>query len=92
MSDPKHSDIRLENRQGILAMVLGMAFFLANDTLVKLVSGQLPTGQLIFLRGVMACLWLTLLCAHKGVLNDWRLLKDRAIWVRGGLDSAASIT
>ncbi|MDI9332269.1 MAG: hypothetical protein QM527_13370 [Alphaproteobacteria bacterium] len=37
-----------ENQRGILAMVLGMAFFLANDTLVKLASADLPAGQLMW--------------------------------------------
>ncbi|MEY2805169.1 MAG: Riboflavin transporter [Pseudomonadota bacterium] len=80
-----------ENRRGIVAMLLAMALFLANDTLVKLVSASLPTGQLIFLRGVMACLWLLGLCAHRGLLSQWRTLQDRAIWVRGVTDASASL-
>ena len=81
----------LENRRGILAMVLGMAFFLANDTLVKLASADLPTGQLICLRGLMACLWLLLMCAQRGLLTQWRSLREPVIWVRGAFDGLSSI-
>ena len=42
------------NRRGILAMSLSMACFVANDALVKHVSASLPSGQLIFVRGLMA--------------------------------------
>jgi len=81
-----------ENRRGIVAMLLGMALFLVNDTLVKWVSADLPSGQLIFLRGAMACGWLLLLCAQRGLLSQWRTLRDRAIWQRGLLDGTASLT
>jgi len=80
-----------ENQRGIVAMLLGMAFFLANDTLVKLASETLPTGQLIFIRGVLATLWLLIMCAHRGLLPQWRTLADRAVWQRGVLDGTASI-
>jgi len=42
------------NRRGILSMAAAMACFVANDTVVKLVSASMPIAQLIFLRGVLA--------------------------------------
>lgn len=42
------------NRRGILSMAGAMACFVANDTVVKLVSASMPTAQLIFLRGMLA--------------------------------------
>ena len=88
--DPTHR--AQENHRGILAMVVGMAFFLANDTLVKLAGADLPTGQLICLRGLMACTLLLLMCAHRGLLSQWRSLCERAVWVRGVFDGLSSIT
>mgnify|MGYP000225760567 CR=1 FL=1 len=73
------------------AMLLAMAFFLVNDTLVKLASASLPTGQLIFIRGLLACVWLLAMCAHRGLLSQWRTLADRAVWLRGLLDGTASL-
>jgi drug/metabolite transporter (DMT)-like permease len=47
---PAHT--RSENIRGILAMLVSMATFVVNDTLVKVAAGSLPTGQAIFVRGV----------------------------------------
>jgi drug/metabolite transporter (DMT)-like permease len=80
-----------ENQRGIVAMLLAMAFFLVNDTLVKLASASLPTGQLIFIRGMFASVWLLGMCAHRGLLPQWRTLADRAVWQRGLLDGTASL-
>jgi drug/metabolite transporter (DMT)-like permease len=39
---------------GIIAMCAAMALFVINDTLVKLVAKELPTHQILFLRGLFA--------------------------------------
>jgi drug/metabolite transporter (DMT)-like permease len=39
---------------GIFAMCAAMALFVANDTLVKLAAKELPTHQILFLRGLFA--------------------------------------
>ena len=67
----------LENQRGIYAMLTAMALFLINDTLVKLVSGSLPTGQLICLRGLLASLWLLGICLHKGAFRQMAGLSDQ---------------
>jgi len=36
------------NRRGVIAMSVGMASFVLNDSLVKYVSDSLPPSQLIF--------------------------------------------
>ena len=41
------------NRRGIVTMTGAMVFFVVNDALVKWVSADLSTPQLIFVRGVM---------------------------------------
>ena len=41
------------NVTGIAAMLAAMAFFVANDTCVKLVGATLPLGELITLRNAM---------------------------------------
>ena len=51
------------NRRGMVAMSLAMALFIANDAFVKHVSASLPSGELIFLRGLMATVLLLVLCA-----------------------------
>lgn len=52
------------NRRGIIAMCTAMACFMTNDTLVKLVARDLPSGEIIAIRGgfatVMVFAWLVL--------------------------------
>ena len=42
------------SRRGILAMIIGGALFVLNDSLVKLATQAMPTGQLIVTRGIFA--------------------------------------
>ena len=47
-------DAAQATRRSIRLMVLAMTAFTLNDTLVKVASETMLTGQLIFLRGVLA--------------------------------------
>ena len=40
--------------RGVIAMVVGMAFQVTNDAIVKLVSARLPASEIMAIRGVMA--------------------------------------
>ena len=81
-----------DNRRGILAMSLAMALFIANDALVKQVSATLPGPQLIFLRGVMATVLIACMAQFMGHLQNWRLMLNWRLWLRGAIDAAASFT
>ena len=43
-----------DNLKGILAMLASAVGFVTNDAIVKLVTAELPNGQIIFLRGLVA--------------------------------------
>jgi drug/metabolite transporter (DMT)-like permease len=47
------------NRRGMIVLTLGMASYTVNDTFVKLIARELPFGEVIFLRGVLSVLVLT---------------------------------
>ena len=81
-----------DNRRGILAMSLAMALFIANDALVKQVSTTLPGPQLIFIRGVMATVLIAIMAQFLGHLQNWRLMLNRRLWLRGAVDAASSLT
>ena len=81
-----------DNRRGILAMSLAMAFFIANDALVKQVSATLPGFQLILIRGLMATGLIAIMAQAMGHLKNWRLMLNRMLWVRGVIDAVASMT
>jgi len=57
-----------ENSRGIFAMLASMAFFIGNDTLVKLASANLPTGEIIFIRGLMATALVLLVAKFTGAM------------------------
>jgi drug/metabolite transporter (DMT)-like permease len=43
-----------DNLHGIIAVLIGSAAFVVNDAIVKLVSAELPSGEIIVIRGVLA--------------------------------------
>jgi drug/metabolite transporter (DMT)-like permease len=79
------------NRRGIIAMSLAMASFVANDALVKYVSATLSSGQLIFVRGVIATVLMLAVAQGTGLLRQAPLLSNRAVWLRAVLDGVASL-
>lgn len=58
-----------ENMRGILAMVASMFCFNTNDMLIKLVAADLPTGQIVFLRGILATGLIAALAWWRGELR-----------------------
>ncbi|MDQ7072035.1 MAG: DMT family transporter [Rhodobacterales bacterium] len=66
-----------DNMRGAMLMMASMAAFTFNDTFVKLLAGQVPLFQVVFIRGVLATLWLALLAWKTGAFNhriskrDW---------------------
>lgn len=57
-----------DNVRGAVYMMLSMAGFVLNDTLMKSLSDDLPMFQAIFLRGAFATLLIGLLAWHRRVL------------------------
>lgn len=89
MTDP--AALARENRRGATAMCVAFAAFIVNDTLVKLASEKLPTGQTIFLRGVFATLLLLALCAVFRLLPRWRTMLAEPVATRCVLDAASTL-
>ncbi|MDX2203648.1 MAG: DMT family transporter [Hyphomicrobiaceae bacterium] len=52
MTAVPHAYEPVHNLRGIFAMVVAMAAFVGNDACVKLAAQELPTGEVIFLRGL----------------------------------------
>ncbi len=58
-----------DNLRGILAILASATGFVVNDALVKLATAELPTGEIIFVRGVMATL---ILGVATSMASAWR--------------------
>ncbi len=69
-----------DNSQGAIFMMVSMAGFVINDTLMKLLSAELSLFQAIFLRGLLASALLVLVAHPRGALRakhavaDWKLV------------------
>ena len=63
------TDHSTSNLRAIGAMLAGQATFTVNDALIKLAAAELPGGQAIFLRGVMAFAVAFTICAAAGAMK-----------------------
>jgi drug/metabolite transporter (DMT)-like permease len=71
-----------ENLRGIVSITLCNLLFLTNDTLMKLVSAELPLGEILLLRGVMATALLGLIIFLTGTRINLAIFTDRALFWR----------
>ncbi len=62
---PTGDEAAADNLKGAIFMMASMAGFVANDTLVKSLAGELPLPQVIFIRGVFASALLCALVLHQ---------------------------
>jgi len=84
------ADLLRANRAGIGFIVAAMACFVFNDALVKYASQTMPSGQLIFVRGVMAIGWILLVARLTRTPVQPAALGQRPVLVRSVLDAAAT--
>lgn len=74
-----------DNTRGALLMMLSMAAFTFGDTCLKLIGEALPLSQVLFLRGVLASLFIFVLARHLKALRfdipgpDLRLVMLRSL-------------
>lgn len=80
-------DLVSENRRGIISMVASMMLFMCNDALTKHVSETLPTGQIIFLRGLSATVLIAALAVALGVWRQLPAVMSRPVLWRASIDS-----
>lgn len=69
-----------ENMRGAGLMMLAMVGFTLNDTALKMLAGEVPLFQLLFIRGVLATAALALM-AHKMGQLDFRMSRSDLKWV-----------
>lgn len=78
------------DRRGIRWMVVAMAAFIANDTLVKLASAALPPAQIIGVRGAFACALIVAAARFSGTPLQPRRLLGNGVGLRAAIDAAAT--
>lgn len=68
--------------RGALFMSLSMAGFTFNDSIVKLLTGDISVAQVMFLRGVVATVLIYLLARQRRALRPLKVLADRWVALR----------
>jgi drug/metabolite transporter (DMT)-like permease len=79
-----------DNLRGVLAVLVASTAFVLNDAIVKLVSSELPSGEIIVLRGAISTVMLTAGCIAMGALRPFSVLLTPMMFMR--LTSAAAAT
>jgi drug/metabolite transporter (DMT)-like permease len=83
--------VRSDNLRGILAMLAAMGSLIVNDCFLKVAAAELPTGETIFLRGLITTLIGTGLVAATIGLSTLRLAGAPGMPVRAAADTVATI-
>lgn len=79
-----------DNLRAIIAVLIGSTAFVLNDAMVKLVSSELPSGEIIVVRGMLATSMLVVGVAATGAARPLRILLAPMMLLR--LCSAAAAT
>jgi drug/metabolite transporter (DMT)-like permease len=80
-----------DNIKGALLMSLAMAGFSLSDAIVKIVSADLNTGQIMFLRGALTSSIIVVVALRFGAFQHWRGLWDRWLAFRTVCEILAAI-
>jgi len=92
MSIAVHAHGRSENLRGIGAMLLAMAAFVVNDTLMKLAGGRLPIGEAIFIRATLTTSLGLMLIVGSGMVSALaHAFSSRVMW-RAAADLGGTFT
>jgi len=79
------------NRRGIVAILAATACFTTNDAAVKLVARTTPVGEVLFVRGLIACLLVGSVLAALGRVANLRLALNQLVLARSGLEALAAL-
>jgi len=75
---------------GSLYMTLAMAFYVTNDSLIKLVGNDLPLGTILVVRGGFAIGLVIVLGFASNVMQHWRLMLTKPVLLRASFDTIAT--
>lgn len=81
-----------DNIKGSLLMSLAMAGFTLSDAMVKMVSADLNTGQIMFIRGALTSVLVLAIAWRLGALRPVRMLFDRWLALRTAGEIVAAVS
>lgn len=60
------------NARGILAMLAAMGLFICGDAVMKLIGASLPSGETVFLRGIVATITIWTIAIASGAFYQFK--------------------
>ena len=81
-----------DNIKGALLMSLAMAGFTLSDAMVRIVTPDLNTGQIIFIRGAMTSAFILAIAWRFGAFRSIRVLLDPWLILRTVSEAVATVT
>ena len=79
------------NIRASLYMMLSMSGFTINDLFIKSLGGDLPTGQIMAVRGVFLSLMILLIAIQQGVLKRYKELFIPLVALRSAAEAGATL-
>jgi drug/metabolite transporter (DMT)-like permease len=80
-----------DNARGILSVLTACTAFVINDAMVKLAGAELPSGEIIFIRGALATMMVSIGVLLLGASRPLSLLTAPMMLVRLGSSAAAIV-
>ena len=80
-----------DNARGILSVLTASTAFVINDAMVKLASAELPSREIIFIRGALATVMMSIGVLLVGASRPLSLLTAPMMLVRLGRSAAANV-
>jgi drug/metabolite transporter (DMT)-like permease len=71
-------------------MIISTACFVGGDTCIKLIGLTLPLGEIISLIGLLSTVFLFIICAQQGILENVGMIFSRYVLMRSALDVMGS--
>ena len=79
------------NRRGIIALIISLGAFTANDAVVKLVARSYPPGEVILLRGLMTVVAIAAMMTMLGQARMARQALDGRVLARSLFDALGAV-
>ena len=80
----------IDNRRGIIAILLAMAFFITNDAIIKLASSTFPVSQVMAVRGMFASAFALALVIAMRETKSLRRLMSPLVALRATLEATVA--
>ena len=70
-------------------MVICAGCFVCGDSFIKIIGNTLPVGEIMAILGLLSCIFLLIICAQQGILQNAPMIFSRSVLLRSIVDLIA---